>query len=98
MAIPMIVTYRVCFLLLLVVLFVFFWGGGGGGAVSFLPHQQTEHLKIFGKFCSRATQVTRSDCIHVTDVVAKTNCCKLCLRLCMNMELLVLLLRRSDHF
>ena len=66
-------------------------GGGGGGAVSFLPHQQTEHL-IFGQFCSRATQVTSSDGIHVTDVVARNNCCKL--YLCMNMELLP----RSDHF
>ena len=59
MATPMIVTYRISSN-----------GGGGGGGVSFFPHQQTEHLKIFGHFCSRATQVTRSNDIHVTDVVA----------------------------
>ena len=41
---------------------------------------------------SRATQVTSSDGMHVTDVVARNNCCKL--YLCMDMELLP----RLDHF
>ena len=69
-------------------------GGGGGGPVSLLPHQQTECQKIFGQFCSRATQVTRSNGIQETDVVATTNCCKL--YLCMDMELFVLVPRRCQ--
>ena len=55
-------------------------GGGGGGS------RQTEHVKIFSQLCSRSTQVTRSNGIHVTDVLARTNCCKLYLY--MDMELI----------
>ena len=69
MATPMIVTYRIS---------SNGGEGGGGDPVSLLPHQQTEHQKIIGQFC---TQVTMSNGIH----------------LCMDMELIVLVPRRSDH-
>ena len=46
-------------------------GVGERGPVSSSPTNKVS------QFCSRATQVTRSNGIYVTNVIARTSCCKL---------------------